>query len=348
MTPRGKRSLPLYVKRFDEPMMRPPYELGSPGFEWQACGFFLPADRSALSRICDRELNDPLRDAAIRCDLAASRVLLTFNRYKRARSRPRRGDTGSRPWLGYEEVIFMVPVVLREPREEPRLCWYLPVIYIDGAPEAAVGMYPIVMGRELYGFAKTFGDVRFEIRNGHLHDGRLAVFVPGKSGKLGLEEAVVVTSRGAAQDAGGSLPFQAIAEAAGVGCDPCEALGGRLIGLKQFRDPERFGSACYQALVETPLEVDPDDYPTQMSGPHRVTFRGHGLAIARYLGLELRKQAGVAAPTERFVDVPAERDHSYQWQARLDFARGSRVLWEAPGQGLPPSIQPQLPATQRM
>jgi len=117
-----------------------------------------PVVSQKLQNICDRFLNGPLEEPG-RFVSNLNSVLLTFSSFPEVESKlkPAIG------YLSYQEVSFIIMVYDNVKNE---VGMFAPILFLDG-PQAGSAEYfaswPIALGREVFGLAKTRGEIDFHI-----------------------------------------------------------------------------------------------------------------------------------------------------------------------------------------
>jgi uncharacterized protein with NAD-binding domain and iron-sulfur cluster len=236
-------------------------------------GFVLEGDQDRIGELVQRTLNAP---AGRGNDYRAlgSRVLLLMGGFDRVSSMTSPFDR----WGTVREILasFWVPVVAGKDWGDvfvaERVGLAVPYIFVDN-PMSYLG------GRETYGYAKTMG--RFEPAGGVGERMRVETF----GGNFGRNEGAAwhpILEITPGDDRDGSGNGEALDGPADLvrhlAADPLQRsadgevalpgmrltatlvddlLAGRLrqVFLKQFRDAADGGRACYQSVVETPIEV---------------------------------------------------------------------------------------------
>jgi Flavin containing amine oxidoreductase len=234
-------------------------------------GFVLQGDRARIGELVRRTLDEPAGRGVDYRPLG-SRVLLLVGGFERVSSMTAPFDR----WGTVQEIqaSFWVPVVAGEDRGDvfvaERLGLALPYILVDN-PMSYLG------GRENYGYAKTMG--RFEPPDALGDRMRVETF----GGNFGRQEGAgwhtfLEIAPGAGHDGGGAAidgPMDLLRHVAGdvlrrnaegeivlpgmrftaTLVDDIREGRMRQVFLKQFRDAADGSRACYQSVVETPIEV---------------------------------------------------------------------------------------------
>ncbi len=260
--------LPFYLEHGGDIVIQQPLLLH--GVTMHA--FFLEADRLRLAALADRFLNGPA-GGAVSYVPAASFVVLVCADIARGQARyePDRG----KGWMSERDVAFWVPLWAGRhvgPLFVPeRLVYFLPYVFVDNGAAVATG-------REIFGFPKELGDLRFAGDPGA--DGfsvdtlvireygfesrgeiaRLLEITPlaDSPAEPGWED--VTAGFSALQDRFADLlvkgAFMPTAGALVEALRGSKDVGARLVFLKQFRDAEDPERACYQAVIEAPAVMD--------------------------------------------------------------------------------------------
>ncbi len=141
-----------YIDRKDEVLTRPSYTLGTKANPYFSHLFSLPASRAKLEAITDTYLNEPLQSD--RFSVLFDQVWISFNFYGESKS----NDTldQNKGWLSYAEVMIGYYVYDKgESGNEINLRFHMPFVYIGPATPDCAPVFPIIMGRECYGFPKN-------------------------------------------------------------------------------------------------------------------------------------------------------------------------------------------------
>jgi hypothetical protein len=261
---------PRYVERGGELVVRQPLLLR----EVTTYAFVLAAGMDRLAALADRHLNAPA-NGAVRYVPAGPFVALVCADIARgqASDEPDR----SKGWMAERDVAFWVPLWAGKqvgPVFVPqRLVFFLPYVFVDNIAAT-------VTGREIYGFHKGSGIIRFPPSPavpgsisvdtlvipefGFESTGevtRLIDINPSDAGASPREEAREDLDAGLGEF-GQRLKDLILRELAGSAADAArEALravgqpGVRMVFLKQFRDAADPSRACYQAIIEAPAVV---------------------------------------------------------------------------------------------
>jgi len=248
----------------------------------------LPADVAVLQTLCDTYLNTPANGAVDYVPFGPY-ILLVYAEMQIQSQDARDRELG---WLHETEVSFWVPVWARKRVAGvtvfDHLAWFLPYLFVDNP-------YAIATGREVYGFPKTLGhfspveqiqrpefsvDVWGFESLGAETEGRLQPLLIVQSLASAAADGNVAvngstTANWTTWDAARSRLIHwlfAYWSPPTTNTDAASWLNQLermpLVFLKQFRDAELPERACYQAIVEAPLQMQ--------------TFYGGGLAAGDY------------------------------------------------------------------
>ncbi len=236
--------------------------------------FLLEGDKERIADLVDRLLNIPA-GPGVDYRAVGSKVLLMIGGFEHVSSMASPFDR----WGTVQEIMasFWVPVVAGHDRgdvfEADRLGFALPYVFVDN-PMSYLG------GRETYGYAKTMA--RFDPVDGIGEQQRMETF----GGNFGRDEGAAwhpfleLTASGPGSDRGGLETIEGVAGlAAHLSSGLLERdgqgevilpglrlasslvddmLAGRMmrqVFLKQFRDAADGNRACYQSVVEAPVDV---------------------------------------------------------------------------------------------
>jgi hypothetical protein len=261
---------PRYVERGGELVVRQPLSLR--GVTTYA--FTLNARMDRLAALADRHLNAPAK-GAVRYVPAGPFVALVCADIARgqARDEPDR----SKGWMSERDVAFWVPLWAGKqvgPVFVPqRLVFFLPYVFVDNVAAT-------ITGREIYGFHKESGILRFPAspalagsfsvdtlvipEHGFESAGevtRLIDIQPFDAGASRREEEWkdVDAGLGGLSQRLRSLVLQGLVESAADAAQKALGAAGlgdvRMVFLKQFRDAVDPSRACYQAIIEAPAVV---------------------------------------------------------------------------------------------
>lgn len=293
-----------YIRDIDEQIVAPPYQLGTDDIKYQfeVHHFLLDSKPEVLQKLVDAHLNcvfdlenengEPQRarkrtiagtnDELVRVKYQVpegTKTRLSFVRYGRVFVL----DDGQPGALEYTEVILSCQVtrwVDGELDSQPdETLDFVGLIYIDDrafkGDERDPYALPIIFGRELFGMPKAPGRIRYEPDSSDCKFPCLEIWRP-KSEEDGSLIPVKAIEFG---DPQGKVTQESSAPR--VRPPPTQPmrqddktkliLERKLVALKQFADPIGAAGgeellACYQAIVETPLEYHPNKKPTTIWG----------------------------------------------------------------------------------
>lgn len=294
-------------------------------------GFLLPADRDALSDLCERTFANP-SGGEVRCEPLFGCVLLTFTRIGRLHAEfPPYGDVG---WASETEATFWVLA--------PRMRSFLPIRWTFFAPYIFVDLpWAISQGREIYGFPKETGrfDAPSAARWFDDPDGPQADrftldafatrrFSPHSQFEMlrvlevertGRDESPRTHSWPRYEDASAGLHHVAkqhsLARSAFASLPTLWPPVGHTILLKQFPSTEDGRVACHQAIIEAGIELR--------------KFHGSGLLRGTYT---LRLNDLASHPIARDLGLGSDTEALAAYWMDLDFALLPGVpLFPAPG-----------------
>ena len=252
------KNLPRYVdNNHPFPILRPPYLQENV----QLAAFLLAADGARLTALCDQFLNIPANNRFQFAPLLDS-ILLTYAEMQISSLDERDRQVGK---MNETEVGFwMLTLVSRRVGDvwvPDHLAWFMPYLFVDNS-------YAIAAGREVYGFNKM--RARFD-KPEHIQRPLISMDVLGfkqfaPDAVAQMEPLLSITPPdGQAGDAWANWDEAKadLQDIAGLG-EITQLLNDNvpLVFLKQFRDAANSEAACYQSLIEAPMEVG--------------TFRGGG------------------------------------------------------------------------
>lgn len=248
----------------------------------------LQADRTKLDAIVDRTLNVPA-DGTIEYRALGANVLLQFGGFDAVRCTRQPYDT----WGTVREVqaSFWIPVIGGKEKYgvfvADRFGMTAPYVIVDN-PMSYVG------GRDVYGYAKSQG--RFTPADGSGAHAEVRVYGGDFTGKskakwlefLEIDEVPGTGQAGPALDGAAAIAAEFLPDfLTSVADDSDLTIGsflllqqavqelakgrGNQIFLKQFRDAQDGTKACYQAVVEGPVQVDTVRATPSPHG-HKVTI----------------------------------------------------------------------------
>jgi hypothetical protein len=262
-------ALPDYVDGgIGIPVFRGPYLQR----EAHITAFLLPARIEALRSLCDTYFGTP-SGGAVKVSPLGPYVLLLYAEMQIQSLDERDEAIG---WMHETEVSFWTPVT----SGAGHATWFLPYLFVDNP-------YAIAAGREVYGFPKTWG--QFE-KPASIQNPEFTVdvwgfteFDPQVEGKT--QRLLETRKSDAAQDTppetwtSWDAARSALIRLLFKDWEPQAGDGGGtqwfemlekmpLVFLKQFRDAADSHKACYQAIVEAPVQL--------------TTFHGGGFVDADY------------------------------------------------------------------
>jgi hypothetical protein len=226
-------------------------------------GFLLKGESARIKSLCDRVLNVPAEEK-IKYEPLGPYVVMMVGSFAEQTSRAK--DFLNRGYAAETALVFWVPLLATDPDGGTRLCLAAPYVFVDNEMS-------LLCGREDFGYAKTLANfhpktgsgekVKVEAFGGDFEPGSKAewyevlniaetaaplpvpplpvpvVWDTPKNVATALLLAAGATKATAAQVL--KLVQELIEEKA------------RHVFLKQFRDAELAGKACYRYVVEAPL-----------------------------------------------------------------------------------------------
>jgi hypothetical protein len=273
-------SLPLFVEYGARATAPPPF-LSTEGLFH---GYLLEGDAELIANLCDRVLNAPAAGRVVYKPMFGKWVLLLTGAFAEVRSQAQ----GFEQWGSVDEAQTSLWVPVAAGRLDDggefvaeRVCMAVPFILVNN-PMSYAG------GREDYGYPKSLGrfdpaagvgeQLRVEAFGGNFapaeHAGWHVLLELSRGKPAAPAEGARAGARGAPTASASPAPPQEMAEAfAQLASSPAdsrwrapelsvvrsvlEALTGRetvQVFLKQFRDVHTAGAACYQAIVEAPIQ----------------------------------------------------------------------------------------------
>jgi uncharacterized protein with NAD-binding domain and iron-sulfur cluster len=261
---------PRYVERGGELVVRQPLLMRGV----TSYSFVLGARLERLAALADRYLNGPAKNA-VRYVPAGPFVVLVCADI--ARGQACDDPDRSKGWMAERDVAFWVPLWAGKqvgPVFIPqRLVFMLPYVFVDNIAAA-------ITGREIYGFHKETGVLRFPASPAALGSFSIDTLVIAKHGPESAGEVrrlidVQPSDAGASRrepawgdvDTGlgelgqrlRDLVLKGLADSAAEAARQAMRTVGapqvRMVFLKQLRDVADPGRACYQAIVEAPAVV---------------------------------------------------------------------------------------------
>jgi Acetoacetate decarboxylase (ADC) len=148
-----EKGLPEYVAY--GALMTPPAPFRS--LDTTLDGFWAQADPDRLRALCDKVFTAP-SGGAVRCRPISRHLMITWGQIARVSSQTPPYD--QRGGVAEPQVAIWIPVLLRDPtRSGERLAMFIPYIWLDNAMSLADG-------RELFGYPKSWGWLRFPAKTG--------------------------------------------------------------------------------------------------------------------------------------------------------------------------------------
>jgi hypothetical protein len=323
--------LPDFIARDGQLLATPPIKM-----ETTLYMFVLDADWDKLNTLCDRYLN--LGPTVYRPILPAVMLYCSY-----ARSSPTQNPIG---WCPEKDFGFWVPVVAGHyegPVYVPeRVLVFTPYLWVDSGV-AMVG------GREVYGFPKAQGslvmpatthdpatftvDTQVIPREGpnaeviikrllevHKLDGGLwdelkSLWKSGGSILLAIEELLVRLVTGH-----GKLPVPNPVLLLNLLRDIGKQLP--MVFLKQFPDISASNKACYQAIVEAPIQITSGVTGGFLGGEY-------GITINRFDSHEIVENLGLR-PAETHGDSSLMKSLLHGWVQFDASVAGGKVIWQRP------------------
>jgi hypothetical protein len=326
----AESGLPQFVEHGGEIANRHPAD----AIDSRLYGFVLPADRSLLDAYCDRLFNDP-SGGDQHWQSAAGEVLLNFVDIPVMASTEvldrRLGFTKEK------EAAIWFPIV---DKERKKFGWAIPYMFVDSA-------LALAGGREVYGFPKQMGNlempedrarepaaltiktVTLEVHEPDCKAKKhwvVTVERPGTAARIGIgSKSPRPLLRKVKQPRDGARDHGAFGRATTSARPRNDALADVLffkhlvdenvpmLLLKQFRDAQVQGAACYQAVVLVNMVVS--------------KFRGGGLMPGDYR-VHINDLAG--EPIMRELGIAATCSPRLAFWLNFDFVvRLGEILWEA-------------------
>ena len=235
-------------------------ELAPPGIfsGAKASAFVIEADKAAMQRTTDLLLN-PAGGGQVRYDVLAGVSLVTFMDIAKCTS-----TTETVGWLPGRETAFWVPLVETHPGDplRDRLILWAPYIFIN----YTIGM---VTGREGWGWPKTLADITVASDDPAnpsyacvtTYFPTLADTTQGVTGRLfSITAASPQRPTSPIWKTGAEAVAALVGAALGDVASPLvKALDLKpqapCVVLKQIRDTSAPAMACYQAIVDSPVEL---------------------------------------------------------------------------------------------
>ncbi|AUT00217.1 hypothetical protein CLI64_07385 [Nostoc sp. CENA543] len=265
----NKSSFPKYIERADGQAFNQPYEIKGT----KMYGFVVEGSMAKLQEICDKYLNDP-NNGEIEYRPAMNYLILTFNKIDSLSSiYPPDYEKGT---VHEEEAIFWMLTVVGK-KVGPlfiaeRLAWFMPYLYVNNSPI-------LVSGREVYGFFKQLGVFQIPDLNQQpdLFTVDTLVFKEFSPNSQSIDARLLEVRRiGTGEQHQNLKTWDNFTDAAKAIANilfenneivlpglqlPFNLLEYLiekivpLVTLKQIRDVENSKKACYQALIESPMQL---------------------------------------------------------------------------------------------
>jgi len=244
---------PHYVETPGDQQVSPPYMFKKMRSLWYA----LPADGDKLQRLCDKYLNRPSRGKPFYKNLFPY-VFVQLNSYPEISAASAPGQVMSAEEVGLSLWLLRLP--------DFGMPFFQPFLFIDNP-------WSVVTGRSVFGFNKIYSS--FDLGDGSpegFGETRVESLVfPSMESSLSLENILQVKTQappGILRDQdtftdpsrflhelAGRLHKQLLVDEREFRTATAGELGFELDTLKQFRDAERPETACYQAIVSTPMKI---------------------------------------------------------------------------------------------
>jgi len=283
--------------------------------------FLLPARIEALRALCDTYFDTP-SNGAVKVSPLGPYVLLLYAEMQ-IQSLDERDEASG--WMHETEVSFWIPAATRA--NHP--AWFLPYLFVDNP-------YAIAAGREVYGFPKTWGQIEkpASVQNPEFSvdvwgfaefdsqaEGKVQRLLETRKSDSAQEKPPDTwTTWDAARSALIRLLFkdwqlEGDADGSVLWAETLEKMP--LIFLKQFRDATDSRKACYQAVIEAPVQL--------------TTFHGGGFIDAVYT---LTCQRLASHPLAETLGLNVDSSGTLQALAsfwlHVDFTLGAGVeVWRA-------------------
>lgn len=343
---------PLYVNTPSGQCFNQPYDVK----ETNLYGFVLEGKISNLQKLCDTYLNEP-SNGEVEYRPLTNYVIFSFNLINYLKSiDPPYSERGI---INEQEGMFWILTMVGKQKgpifQVDRLAWFVPNLYINRSPS-------LISGREVYGLPKQIGQIHHSPPQ--LEDDRvpdlLALdtltfkkFAPESQAEFSRLIEINKIDRGDSHPA--IKPWESFTEAAReihkILCDldsnfkldgtievPTLSLPFHLIdyvsqrivpvvALKQFRDVEYGQRACYQSIVELPMQL------TKFHGGRPYAFGNFGdrfeFKIYKYESEPLVEQMGLST-----INTPGEDAYRIPVKLALflnfDFlVKSGKTVWEA-------------------
>lgn len=240
-------TLPDYVEYGPRETAPPPFVSGGGNF----LGLILKGDTKAIKKLCDRVLNKPFRGghglpkSPFKYKPFSDVVLLFAGRWEGliATAWPAKGSASE------DQVSLWVPLKkLDENGDEQGVCMMVPYMFVDNPMS-------LLNGREDYGYQKAYGILSPTPLPGRTSAAPDSVAVEAFGGVFGAGHTAGWVNVLRVDPVAAGVPPEPVSPP-GASVFPAAVLGEILsngvqqVFLKQFRDAEVAGKACYQHLVE--------------------------------------------------------------------------------------------------
>lgn len=339
----ARPSYPQYIERADGQAFNQPYEIKGT----KMYGFVIEGSMTKLQEMCDKYLNNP-SNGEIEYRPATNYVILTFNTIDSLSSiYPPDRDKGKVDEA--EAVFWMLTVVGKKIGPffvAERLAWFLPYLYVNNSPV-------LVSGREVYGFMKELGKLHIPTidQEPDLFTADTLVFKEFSPEAKAKDERLLEVRRIGQGDKHQAIKTwdtfeQVIREITGLLFDnnsqiiipglglPFNLLDYLIekdlpfVSLKQLRDVEDSKRACYQALLESTMQLQ-----TFYSGK-LLGFKNFGdqfeLTINNYASQPLVQDMGLHkgySPGSESTRIPVKM----AFLLNFDFILNNGItVWQAP------------------
>ncbi|SOH95033.1 hypothetical protein SAMN06273572_10754 [Monaibacterium marinum] len=322
--------LPNYIDRLGHGEICFPQPLRLQGTTSYA--FALEAKQANVQAFVDSQLNAACAPE-LRYETVGDTVLLTFLEVESATSLSQSiGVQGDR------EAMFWVPLwEYRKGHIFPRLTFWVPYLLIN----VDTGL---VVGREIWGYRKTIGDIQLMTDPGNKFVARTTIFPTLSDTTRAVENAELITVTGTEVDGVLKDDFHDIAGMMSAICGQMRTPNGMIetvvegaafawdlgklaldfvipvVNLKQFRASEDWTKACYQSITESPAHLDKVHGGGLLPGEWSCTIRDcESHQIANDLGLTGTKDGDLLTADVRFA-----------FWVNFDFTtRNGKTLWQA-------------------
>ena len=225
--------------------------------------FVLQGGATELTALCDKFINTPSSGAnpVDAQPFSVPLVLLTCVDIKHGYSAHPVDTTHG--YMTERDMGFFVPIVFTDQNGATSNANLLPYLFVDNFPA-------VLIGREIFGFPKILGDIRFEAHPKYAYFDLVSSALPNYgSDRIVVQRPIVVirqTGSGAVtpvpivststlvQITGALMTMLATALSL-----PASLFGGfdkvSMVFLKQFRDAAQAGLACHQSIVKAQSQV---------------------------------------------------------------------------------------------